>query len=162
MGPLDISIDTTATKTVVPFYVERSYVKQRLAKCNVEDVEGKGKQIKFEFNLVDPAPDQDGGTILPGKPGGFVFVNVQLYDKNTKDGSVPAWATEKIAKIQDALLGTGDVDNKKGKPPRPPLNAESVAMMIGKECFMQFKNKTGEYTGQDVSSFTFVGDVAGA
>jgi len=162
-GPLSINIDTTATKTSVPFFVERSYVKVRFVKCNQEAVEGKGDALKYEFDLVDPAPNQDGGTILPGQLGSKVFLTVTLYDKNSKPGDgAPKWATEKIAKIQDAFLGTGDQDNKKGKPARPPMNAECVALMTGKEAFFQFKNPTVDRTSQDVSSFTYIGDVAGA
>lgn len=163
MGPLNITIDTTSAQTQVPFFVENSYVKFACAKVNLDQVKDKGDVIKFEFDLRDPAPTPEGQTILPGAFGSKVFVSVQLYDKNTKPGDgVPKWAVEKLAKITDALLGTGDPNNTKNKPSRPPFNAETVSMLIGKECFLKFKNKTGEYTGQDVTTFTYMGDVAGA
>lgn len=163
-GPLNISIATDQTKTNIPMFVEKTYVKVRFAKVQQDSVPDKGDVIKFEFDLVDPAPNQEGGTILPGQMGSKVFVSVQLYDKNTKPGDpAPKWATERICKIQDAFLGTGDPDNKKNKPPRPPFNAELVPSLIGQIAFLQFKNGVGEYSGkQDVSSYTFPGDVAGA
>lgn len=138
-------------------------MKVRFAEVGQDVVEGKGNVIKFTFDLVDPAANQDGGTILPGQLGSKVFVNVQDYDKNTKPGEgMPKWATEKLAKITDAFLGTGDAGNKKGKPTRPDFGPAIVPNLIGQVAFLKFKNKTGEYVGQDVTTFTFPGDVAGA
>lgn len=163
-GPLTINVpDTTNTRTAIPFFVENTYVKVRFSSVEQDAVENKGNVIKFTFDLVDPAPNQDGGTILPGQLGSKVFVNVQDYDKNTKPGEpMPKWAVEKLCKITDAFLGTGDPDNKKGKPSRPPFGPEIVPTLIGQVAFLKFKNKTGEYVGQDVSEFKFVGDIAGA
>lgn len=164
-GPLNIQAPTSTAQTAIPMFPEKTYVKVRFTSVGQDVVPDKGNVIKFEFDLVDPAPNQDGGTILPGQIGSKVFVNVQDYDKNTKPGEgMPKWATEKISKIMDSFLGTGDIGNKKGKPPRPNFGPEVVPSLIGQVAFFQFKNKPADsgYTGQDVSSFTFPGDIAGA
>lgn len=162
-GPLNLSAPTAQAQTAVPMFVENQYVKVRFKDVGQDEVPDKGNVIKFTFETVDPAPNQDGGTILPGGFGSLIFVQVQDYDKNTpKGGPMPKWATEKLAKITDAFLGTGDVGNKKGKPPRPDFGPAIVPNLIGQVAFFKFKNKTGDFVGQDVSSFTFPGDVAGA
>lgn len=162
-GPLNISLNTDAVKTAVPLFPEQTYVRCRLAKVQQDHVEGKGDVIKFEYDLVEPTATADGSILKPGDFGSKVFETVQLYDKNTKPGEgAPKWALEKIAKRLDGFLGTSDLGNAKGKPARPPFNPELVPTLIGQEAFFKFKNKTGEYTGQDIASVTFPGDVAGA
>lgn len=162
-GPLNITLDMSDTKTQVPLFAENTYVKVRFAKLQQDEVENKGSVIKLEYDLVDPAPDQGGGTILPGQFGSKIFESIQLYDKNTKAGDPPPkWAKEKWAKRCDAFLGTGDPGNTAEKPVRPNLSPELVPQLIGQVAFLKFKNKTGEYTGQDISASTFPGDVAGA
>lgn len=166
-GPLNLTAPTESAKTAIPMFPEGTYVKFRLKEIGQDAVPDKGNDagvIKFEFELVEPAPDQEGGTIAPGALGSKVFVNVQNYDKNTPaaPGVWPKWALEKLAKIQDGLLGTGDTGNKKGKPARQGFGPQLVPSLIGQVTFLKFKNKTGDFIGQDVQSFTFPGDVAGA
>jgi hypothetical protein len=116
--------------------------------------------LKFEYDLVEPAPTADGGTIQPGQMGAKMFENIALFDKNTPAGTVPQWALERIAKRQDALLGTGDANNKKGKPARPAFGPEAVEQMIGKELVAKMKVRTGDYTGNEFDQVYFPGDIA--
>lgn len=164
MGPLSINIPTSTAVTTVPFFRERTYVKFRLGKVPQQDeVEGKGSVIKFEWELTDPIEDQQGNQIKPGDFGSKVFDTVRLYDKNTPAGTIPKRAIEDLAKRTDALLGTGDPNNKKGRPERPDFNTDLMPALMGQVCFIQFKNGTGEYAGkQDIVSFTNPQDVPGA
>jgi hypothetical protein len=100
----------------------------------------KGPQLVLEFTTTEPAPSTDGTEIRAGFP---LFERIALY---AKEGSKnPTWFLDKIARRIDALLGTGDEGNTKGKPTRPNLNAETVAQMIGQECVL--KMTTSEYEG---------------
>lgn len=163
-GPLNLSLDTQTAKTSVPKFLEGIHVKMRLTAINQDTVEGKGQVIKFAYELVDPAPQQDSQEpLLPGAFGSKVFDSVQLYDKNTKPGDpAPSWSINKICARQDGFLGTGDEGNKKGKPTRPKFDAECVSKMLGQVAFFKFKNKTGDYDGQDIASITHPSDVQGA
>lgn len=162
-GPLNLTLNTAEVKTQVPKFVEKTYVKVRFAKLEQEEVPNKGTVLKFQYELVDPTPDQDGQTILPGQMGSKIFDSVQLYDKNTKAGDpAPKWAMEKIGKRLDGFLGTGDKGNTKGKPDRPDLSPEVAAQLIGQLAFMTFKNKTGDYDGQDIADIKFPGDMPNA
>lgn len=164
-GPLNISIPTSETKTSVPQPAEGVYVKVRFSKLDQDSVEGKGDRLRFQFDLVDPTPNQDGGTITPGQMGSKFFYDIPLYDKNTAAGQPPPkWSQEKISRVLDGFLGTGDKDNAKGKPARPDLGPEVVPQLIGQVSFAKFKNRTGEWASQgaEIQSFTFPGDVAGA
>lgn len=154
-GPLSISLNLNSIKTSVPVISDGHNCRCRLV--NITQAEGdKGASLKFEYHLLDPAPTTDGGQVKPGFP---LFENVTLYDKNTPTGQIPEWASQKIAKRIDGFLGTGDKENKKGKPERPDLNSETVAAMVGKEAFIKVKAKTGEYEGNDIVSVTFPGDL---
>lgn len=157
-GPLNISLSIAAVKTTIPVIVDGHMVKAKLKDIS-QTTNEKGDSLKFEWNLVDPAPTTEGGQVQPGFP---IFENVTLYDKNTEAGAVPSWALEKISKRVDAVLGTGDEGNKKNKPVRPEFNGETVASMIGREAVLKLKAKTGDYTGNDVSAVYFPGDLAGA
>lgn len=155
-GPLSINLDTTKIKTTIPVISDNHTCKVRLANITQATKAGAGDYLKFEYHLLDPAPTTDGGQVKPGFP---LFENVTLYDKNSAPGEVPEWAIQKISKRIDGFLGTGDEGNKKGKPARPPFNAETVAAMIGKEAYAKVKAKSGEYEGNDVVSITFPGDL---
>jgi len=155
--PLDISMNLGDTKTAVPMIKDGELVELRLVNLSQQTVE-KGKSLKFEYDLVNPAPDSEGGTINPGAMGSKVFENIQLYAK--PDAKDPKWYEKKIATRIDALLGTGDKDNKKGKPVRPDLNAQLVPQLIGKTLVAKMAVKTGEYTGNEIRSVTFPGDIA--
>jgi hypothetical protein len=155
--PLDISLNLGDTKTAVPMIKDGELVTLRLATLGQGATE-KGKSLKFEYDLQHPAPDSDGGTINPGAMGSKVFENIQLYAK--PDAKDPKWYEKRIATRIDALLGTGDKDNKKGKPARPDLNSQLVPQLIGKTLVAKVRVKTGEYTGNEIVSVTFPGDIA--
>ena len=113
----------------------------------------------FEWHLVDPAPTTEGRTLNPGEFGATFFENIALFDKNTPPGDVPQWARKRIAQRQDALLGTGDPNNSKGKPTRPDFDAACLEQMIGKELYATMKVKTGAFTGNEFDTLYFPGDV---
>jgi hypothetical protein len=155
--PLDISLNLGDTKTAIPTIKDGELVPLRLVSLGQVATE-KGKSTKWEYDLVSPAPDSDGGVINPGAMGSKVFENIQLYAK--PDAKDPKWYEKRIATRIDALLGTGDKDNKKGKPPRPDLNSQLVPQLIGKTLVAKMRVRTGEYTGNEIASVTYPGDIA--
>ena len=155
--PLDISLNLGDTKTAVPMVKDGELVELRL-KSLTQQVGEKGKSLRFEYDLVNPAPDSEGGTIMPGAMGSKVFENIQLYAK--PDAKDPKWYEKRIASRNDAHLGTGDRDNKKGKEVRPDLTAQLVPVLIGKTLVAKMRVRTGEYTGNEIASVTFPGDIA--
>jgi hypothetical protein len=161
-GPLNISLNTAEAKTSVPLFAP-GYVKLRLAKLSQDEVPDKGSVIKLEYDLVDPAPNTDGGTILPGQMGSKFFESIQLYDKNTKFGDpAPKWAVEKISKRIDALLNTGDAGNSKGKDPRPNLSPELIPLLIGQVMIAKMNVRTGDYVGNEIAQALNPSEVPGA
>lgn len=165
-GPLDINYDTTATKTAIPLIANGHYAKLRLVKLTLDRTD-KGPSTKWEYDQVDPAPDSEGGQILPGSMGSKQFENIQFYSK--PDAKDKGWFIKKICTRMDALLGTSDPDNKKGKPARPAfflpgtttgeLNPETVNLLIGKELVAKMKVKEGEYVGNEFATVVFPGDI---
>ena len=68
---------------------------------------------------------------------------------------------ESIAQRIDALLGTGDKDNKKGKPARPDLSGQLVPQLIGKELVAKMRVQQDDaFTGNRVATVTYPGDIA--
>lgn len=172
MGPLNINLNTSQAKTSIPQFVENTYVKVRLEKIHASTVEGKGSIltmpfgvgncINFDYTLVEPVPDQDGGTIKPGDFGSKIFDRVRLYDKNTPEDQITTRAPAEIGKRQDAFLGTGDKGNKQSKPERGEF-VDVFPNMIGQVAFIKLRNnKDPQYSNQEITEFKFVGDVAGA
>jgi hypothetical protein len=155
--PLDISLNLGDTKTAIPMIKDGEHAPLRLVNLGQVKTE-KGKSLKFEYDLTHPVPDSEGGVINPGAMGSKVFENIQLYAK--PDAKDPKWYEKRIASRIDALLGTGDKDNKKGKPPRPDLNSQLVPQLIGKILIAKMRVRTGEYTGNEIASVTFPGDIA--
>lgn len=150
-------IDLSSTKTAFPMIQDGQYAKFKLEAIK-EGRSEKGPFLAFEWHLVDPAPDTDGGQILPGKPGSKMFENIQLYAK--PDAVDPEWFKKKISTRIDAVLGTGDADNKKGKPPRPNLTPETVAAMTGQCLIAKMKVTTYEGTTRnEFASVSFPGDI---
>jgi hypothetical protein len=158
-GPLDISLDLSNKSTVTPMVADGQLARWRFVKAS-KATSDKGDMIKFEYDLVEPAPDTEGGQIKPGAMGSKFFENIALFDKNTPKGTVPGWAEERIAKRMDALLGTGDPNNKKGKPTRPVFNSETVSQMIGKELVAKMKVRTGDFIANEFGQVYFPGDIA--
>ena len=150
--PLSISLDTVGARTSVPLIANGQYCEFRLTELNQITVEGKGDATKWKFELVKPTVTTDGRPLSPGEFGATQFVTIQLYAK--PDAKNPTWFVEKIAKYQDALLGTGDANNSKGKPARPAFNADCVAQMLGKTLIAKVGVRT--YEGNDSNEFTTV------
>ena len=155
--PLDISLNLGDTKTAIPTIADGHVCRLKLVNLT-QGANEKGKDLKWEYELQDPAPDSDGGTITPGAMGSKIFEHIQLYAK--PDAKDPKWFEKKIATRIDALMGTGDKENKKGKPVRPDLSAQLVPQLIGKTLVAKMRVKTGDYTGNEIASVTFPGDIA--
>jgi hypothetical protein len=156
--PLDISLNLSGTKTAVPMVQDGAMVKLRLT--SLSQLRGeKGNSLKFEYDLVEPAPDTEGGTINPGAFGSKIFEQIALYAK--PDAKDPRWFEKNIAQRIDALLGTGDAGNKKGKPTRPDFNGQLVPQLIGKDLIAKMKVQSDDnFTGNRIVSVTFPGDIA--
>lgn len=147
-GPLSFNLDISKAQTEIPLFAENQYVEMRFTELTQNTVEGKGNVLKWRWELVSPAASSTGAPITPGAFGSTYFENIQLY---AKEGSKkPDWYKERIAKRTDALLGTGDANNTKGKPQRPDFTPELVPQLIGKTAFIRFKVRTGEYTGNEI------------
>lgn len=155
-GPLDISLDLSQTKTQVPLIADGVMVELRLANIT-KQTSPKGDSLKFEYDITQPVPNTEGGQILPGAMGAKQFENIQLYAK--PDAKDPKWFEKKIATRMDALLGTGDAENTKGKPDRPQFNSDTAALMVGKTMLVKMKVKTGEYVGNEFGAVYFPGDI---
>ena len=158
-GPLSIKLNTSEAKTAIPLISEGHFAHWKLAQVTETQVEGKGPMILFEWDLTQPAPNTDGGQIVPGQMGAKFFDRVTLYDKNTPQGQVPKQAMDKICKRVDALLGTGDPDNSKGKPVRPDFSGELVSNLVGKSIVakMGVRNSDG-YVGNEFKEVLFPSD----
>lgn len=176
-GPLSIQYDLSQAKTAFPISQDGIYAKWRAVKVATElrDVKdpsqglienGKGKVLKIDFDLVEPVPDTDGAQILPGKPGSKLFKTINLYSK--VDSKDPSWFVKSIAGLVDALLGTADSDNKKGKPPRPPLDisapdfdSQLSALILGQVLVAQMRVNTFEgNTRSEFGKIHFPADLA--
>lgn len=156
--PLSISLNLSGTKTAIPMVQDGAMVKLRLV--SLSQLKGeKGNSLRFEYDLVDPAPDTEGGVINPGSFGSKIFEQIAMYAK--PDAKDPQWFYKNIAQRIDALLGTGDAGNKKGKPPRPDLSAELVPQLIGKELIAKMQvQQDDNFTGNRIKNVTFPGDIA--
>jgi hypothetical protein len=155
--PLSVSLSTEMAKTSVPLIADGVYAEFRLTELTQQDIAGKGASTKWKFELVKPTVTTEGTPMNPGDFGSMQFVNIQLYAK--ADAKDPQWFVKKIAQYQDALLGTGDPGNAKGKPTRPNFDATAVSQMLGKTLIAKMKVKTGEYVGNEFASVMFPGDV---
>jgi hypothetical protein len=145
------------TKTTIPVIADGTLVNLRLASLK-QNTTDKGKSLQWEYDLVDPAPDTDGNTIKPGDFGSKIFEHIALYAK--PDAKDPKWFEKRIASRIDALLGTGDKGNPKGKPERPNLNAQLVPELLGKSLVAKMRVRKDEYGGNEIASVTFPGDIA--
>jgi hypothetical protein len=150
--PLSININLTDVSTEVPLIVDGTMAKVRLR--NVSQTERDGNPvIKWEFTLAEPAPTTQGDQVRAGFP---LFVT---FDTSHE------FLMQKMARFVDAFLGTGDANNRKGKPPRPQFNADVVSQMIGTEAMAKItvmKSKKSDYVGNDIASMTWLGDLAAA
>jgi hypothetical protein len=150
--PLNISVNLSDVTTTVPLIVDGTMARVRLK--NISQTERDGNPIlKWEFTLSEPAPTTDGLQLQPGFP---LFVNFDISHE---------FLLQKMARFMDAFLGTGDAGNKKGKPPRPQLNAETVTRMLGAEAVAKIivsKSKKSDYVGNDIATMTHLEDLVAA
>src|SRR5213078_62613 len=86
--PLDISLKLGGTKTAIPAFADNSMVVLRLVSLSQQKGE-KVNTLRFEYDLVEPATDSEGGQIKPGDFGSKVFENIALYAK--ADAKDPQW-----------------------------------------------------------------------
>lgn len=118
--------------------------------------------IQFNFELTQPVygKDLDPNTgqpkmIEPGKPGAYLTERIYLRDKNNLT-NIPERAIQQVARIQDAVDGTGDPDNQKNLPPRVAFDPGWKAASIGKE-LMARVIIDGQY-GNKIKEFASVAD----
>lgn len=170
-GPLSTMLSTTSAKTSIPMIKDGAYATLRLVKLVQENLPDKGETFKFEFDLVSPVESSDPGVqILPGQLGAKQFHTIRMYGKDGREAAVGRAMTE-IGKYMDALLGTGDAGNTKGKPERPEifdqgmaaqgvaqLDQGVVAQLVGKELLAQMKVRTGDFTGNEIGKVFFPAD----
>lgn len=154
--PLSFDLNTADAKTTLPAFNPTDYVQWRFTGVK-ETPNENGNVLTFEFDLAAPAATVDGGVLKPGDFGAKHFHRVFLYAKDTPKGVIPERAKQDIAKLQDALLGTGDVGNAKGKPVRPAFNGNTVGSMVGSVLYAKMK-VDGEY-GNKFGHLMFPGDM---
>lgn len=156
--PLSIKMNTAGATTAIPLIADGTTCKFRLKSLGQSE-KGDNDQwsrLVFEFVTTDPAPTQEGKQVQLGFP---VFVRLPLGSKEDP-ANVPEWVSRVSATIEDALLGTGDADNEKGKPQRPELNAELIPSLIGKELIAKVKiRKADNFIGNDLGDYMFPGDL---
>ena len=157
--PLSISLETSAAKTTVPLIANGQYCEFRLTDLGMVSTD-KGNVTKWKFELVKPTVTNEGRPLNPGDFGATLFMDIQLYAK--PDAKNPSWFVEKIAKYQDALLGTGDLGNVKGKPARPAFDAACVSQMLGKTLIAKVKIRSSEgYSdSNEFATVSFPADVS--
>lgn len=140
-NPLTIDLDLSGVSTTVPLVSETT---ARVRVQDITEVERDGHAtIKWKLTLQEPCPTEDGGTVSVGFP---LFVN---FDPQYE------WTKQKIAKFIDGFLGTGDHNNKQGKPARPRFNAETVSRLIGAEARAKIvvrKSPKSDYVGNEVTA----------
>lgn len=169
-GPLSNILSTATAKTSVPLIADGQYCGFRLTELTLVDGE-KGKTAKFKYELTSPTITTDNTPLLPGEFGSIQFVNVPCYAK--PDAKDPGWFVKRISSYVDALLGTGDAHNPKGKPARPEffdmaaaqqnvlqLDQSTVSALLGKELIAKMKVRTGEYEGNEFAAVFHPADVA--
>lgn len=176
-GPLSTSYNLAAAKTAFPMPQKGVIATWRctgvtsemkdLKEESVGMIEGnQGRVLKFEFELVNPVPDCDGVPILPGKPGSKMTRSINLFAKVS--GKSQDWFVRNICDYVDALIGTADSDNKKGKPPRPSIDlasptiaADLAQILVSRELMAKMDVRTNEgNTFSDFEKVYFPADLA--
>lgn len=147
-SPLNIHLDLSKVKTALPL-IQECMTKVRLQDVTESQRDG-ATVIKMEFHLSDGAQTEDGGQVNAGFP---LFVN---FDTSQ------VWLQQKLAKFIDGLLGTGDENNRKGRPTRPDFGPELLPDLIGREAIGKIiisRSKKSDYVGNDIASLTYLGDI---
>lgn len=158
-GPINININTSNTQTSVPQIAPGQMAQLRFVGASQKTNE-KGNILSFSYELAQPVGKLGGGTINPGDFGAKIFENISLYGKDTAAGEIPTWAAQRIAERLDALLGTGDPGNAKGKPQRPDFGPAVIPQLIGKVMFAKFKARKDDPNQSEIERVFFPGDVA--
>lgn len=157
-GPLSISLPTTTAKTTIPLIAEGIWVKLKFDGVKEKKLESKGDILEFAFSTVDPVRTSDGDVVNPGQPGSKLFKSAFLFGKDGPEAALKR-ATADVSRILDALLCTGDPENKKNRPARPEFNAELIPTLIGLTCWAKTKHRTGEYSGVDIAELRHESDM---
>lgn len=157
-GPLSTSFDLSGTKTTIPTIANDQWCKLRLTNVSEKpDDKQRGPVITWEWELAEPAPGSDGQTIQPGAMGSKLFDNIYCWAK--PDSKDKDWFKKKMAARIDAILNTGDPDNKKGKAVRPGnFDAGLVSQMLGQCVLAKIKVKGGEFTGNEIDKIVHLSD----
>lgn len=157
-----LSIKSSQTKTSIPLVADKFMAPVRVVKIDYKEAEGEQKfaHLAVRLDLINPAPTTEGGTVPAGFP---VFVTFPLgtAEEPTK---MPEWSERNWSSFIDGVLGTGDAENKKGKPVRPDTTLELLPQLFGKvvvATFGVYKSKTNDQVYQSVNKYTFPGDLEG-
>jgi hypothetical protein len=146
--PLTVNLPLDTTRTILPLIADGTLAHVRLK--NVSQGEREGNAIlKWEMTLIDPAPGDDGHEIQAGFP---LFINFDVSKE---------FLVQKMARFVDGFLGTGDANNRKGKPPRPAFNADTVSRMLGAEGYAKvtIRRGTGDFIANDITSIIHPADL---
>lgn len=144
--PLSISLPTSTAKTTVPLIAEGQFVKWQL-KSVKEDTNDNGKFLTFTCQLAAPTVTTEGEPLTPDSPVGNMFWHkIYLYDKN-HPGVVPPRAITGVCQLIDAVLGTGDANNTKGKPARPEFDDSTIAAMTNQTFYAKMRVRTSDSYG---------------
>lgn len=158
-GPLSITLGTSNITTAIPQIADNTWAPLKLNTISQKTIKDKGDVLEFEFQLTEAASSSEGKPIAPNGLGSKVFHSVFLFGKDGPE-AVAERAAQNVARIIDALLGTGDADNTKGKPARPQFTPQLVPDLIGKVAYCNIKHKTDpNYPGVEIKKFMFPGDV---
>lgn len=139
--PLNINLDLSQVVTTVPLIADGQTPLVRLKNISQGDRDGN-VVIKWEFALVEPALAQDGTEVRPGFP---LFATFDISHD---------FLVQRMTRFMDAILGTGDASNAKGRPARPRFNAETVSQMLGAEVYARIvvtKSKKSDYVANDIA-----------
>jgi hypothetical protein len=141
-SPLNINLDLSQIVTTIPLIADGQTALVRLKNITQGDRDGV-IILKWEFVLVNPAQSQEGAEVRAGFP---LFTNFYMDQE---------WLVQKMTRFMDALLGTGDAHNSKGRPARPRFNAETVSQMLGAEAYARItvsRSKKSDYVANDIAS----------
>ena len=147
--PLTVNIPLDSTRTVIALIADGTLAHVRLK--NISQSERDGNPIlKWEMTLIDPVPTDDGHEARAGFP---IFINFDVSKE---------FLMQKMARFVDGFLGTGDANNRKGKPPRPAFNADTVSRMLGAEGYAKVTIRKGanDFVANDVTAIIHPADMA--
>lgn len=165
-GPLSTAFNLSGVSTARPVIADGHLCHARFAGVKLLPTE-KGNMMSWEFHLLDEAPTGELGKSV--KPGFSLNERIYLYGKDVPPGEIPPRAIVNMCKIIDAILGTDNPENKKGRPVRPDFSTDSIEQtvakmneaMLAQEVWFIVKVKNDDKYGaqNDIAKFIFREDL---